>query len=170
MNGRHASTTAMFAFAASAVAAFTLVLALTAPDRSELWRAQAQRTTPEDPGAPRSIANRSPARASRRDIARVATSFALAYVRWDARRHTRGVAATLRRLSTPALWETLRDQGGRPTARRPRPVRIQPFEVAPGSDGRWRVPLSTPEPAGRYLGTVVLARGPTGVRVTAVDR
>jgi hypothetical protein len=170
MNGRHASTTTMFAFAASAVAAFALVLALTAPDRSGHWRPQAQRTTPEGPGAPRSIVKRSPARVSRRDIARVVTSFALAYFKWDAGRHTRGVAATLRRLSTPALWGALRDQRGRPTARRPRPVRIQPFEVALGSDGRWRAPLSTREPAGRYLGTVVLARGPTGVRVTAVDR
>jgi hypothetical protein len=170
MNGRHASTTAMFAFAASAVAAFALVLALTAPDRSARWRPQAQQMTPHEPGARRPIAKRSPARASRRDIARVTTSFAVAYLKWDAGRHTRGVAGTLRRLSTPALWGALRDQRGRPTARRPRPVRIQPFEVALGSDGRWRAPLSTREPAGRYLGTVVLARGPTGVRVTAVDR
>jgi hypothetical protein len=178
MSGRHASTTAMFAFAASAVAAFALVLAFTAPDRRAHRRSEAQRTTPQDPGAPRSIAKRSPrrppppppARASRRDIARVATAFALAYLRWDAGRHTRGVAATLHRLSTPALWGTLRHQRGRPTARRPRPARIQPLEIALGSDGRWRVPLTSREPAGRYLGTVVLTRGPTGVRVTAVDR
>jgi hypothetical protein len=170
MNGRHASTTAMFAFAASAVAAFALALAFTAPDRSARWGPQAQRTTPQDPGARRPIAERSRVRATPHEVARVATSFAVAYLEWDVGRRTRGIAATLRRLSTPALWATLRHQRGRPTARRPRRVRIQPFEVALGSDGRWRVPLTTREPAGRYLGTVVLTRGPIGVRVTAVDR
>jgi hypothetical protein len=68
------------------------------------------------------------------------------------------------------MWDTLRYQRGRPTAQRPHPVRIKPLEVALGSDGRWRVPLTTHGPAGRYLGTVVLARGATSVRVTALDR
>jgi hypothetical protein len=166
-DGRHPSATAMFAFAASAVAAFALVLALTAPDRSARWRPQALRTTP---GAPRPLAKRSPARTAQREVARVATSFAVAYLKWDAGRHTRAVAATLRRLSTPALWETLRHQRGRPTAGRRHPVRIEPLEAALGSDGRWRAPLNTRQPAGRYLGTVVLARAPTGVRVAAVER
>lgn len=168
MNGRRASNT-LFAFSAGAVCSFALVITLTAPDRGAPRRPQTQRTTHRAPGLGQPVAKRSLGRRSQRDVARVATSFAVAYLNWDAGQRSRAVAATLRRLSTPAMWHTLRHQRGAPTAKRPARIRIEPFEVARGSDGRWRLPLTTREPDGRYLGTVVLLREPAGVRVTAID-
>jgi hypothetical protein len=170
MNARRASNTTLFAVSASAVCAFALALALTAPDRGAHRRPQAQRTTSPAAGLGQPIAGRSPVRTSQRDVARVATSFAVAYLNWDAGQRSRAAAATLQRLSTPAMWHTLRHQRGAPTVNRPRPGRFEPFEIARGSDGRWRVPLTTREPDGRYLGTLVLAREAEGVRVTAIDR
>jgi hypothetical protein len=170
MNRRRAPTTAMFAVGASAVAVFALVLALTAPDYDAQRQAQRERGPGPRPDLDRHFASRPVKRAARREIARVARSFAAAYLRWDAGRRTRAVARTLRRLSSPALWADLQLQGDRPSARRwHRTVAVR-LEVALGSDWRWRAPLASAERGGRYLGTLVLAYTATGARVTAVHR
>jgi hypothetical protein len=171
MTGRRASSTALFAVSASAVAAFALSLALTAPDRSAHRQPPAQRPIPRGPAAYRPVTERRTIRASRRAISRIARSFAIAYLRWDAGRRTRGVAATLRRLSAPGLWASLGRQRDRPTARQPRPPdAIRPFTVALGSDGYWRASLAARGGTGRYLATLVLADEVSGMRVVGLHR
>ncbi|MEN3282348.1 MAG: hypothetical protein V7607_3488 [Solirubrobacteraceae bacterium] len=165
------SAPAMFAVAASAVAAFALALALTAPDRGAHHYPQSERGPGPHPAPNRQLAAQPSSRGSRREVARVAWSFATAYLRWDAGRHTGAVAGTLRRLSTLALWANLRHERRRPTAQRPsRPDAVRSLEPALGSDGRWRAPLESAEPGGRYLGTLVLMDTAAGTRVTAVHR
>jgi hypothetical protein len=103
--------------------------------------------------------------------AKVARRFAASWCTWDAGRRRPRSAATLRRLSTAALWRRLRHQRARPT-RSPPPasIELRPVRAVLSGRGIWRAPLTARHPVDSYLGTLLIIRTSAGPRVAEIER
>jgi hypothetical protein len=103
---------------------------------------------------------------SARTATRVARRFAAVVGRWDAGRRSAHLAARLRALCSPALWQRLRARPHAPLSQRPSDVARVDGALLATDDGRWRAAITTGPPRYLFLATAVVAPTTAGPRVT----
>jgi hypothetical protein len=133
------------------------------PDRHE-------RSAPSVVGGRQAPQQTAPRPLRRRDALAVARRFAAAYAAWDAGRRGPRVARRLAAITTPALFDFLREAGARPTARPARALPLQPAGAFGGPDDGYRVPLTLERSPGAHVATLVVIATPAGARVAQLER